>query len=325
MRPRNVLCAVLSCCLAGAAVACGGTEDPDGKPSGKQTLSLGVQLETLAEGECNAFVADAENIDGSVKLVYELSADDGGFETIKTTTERTVVYRFDNAGEYTVRVKTQDGKLVSDVCAFSVAEFGGDTFGRSPLGEMPTNNVRLDGDRGDSAFIEHKAVNTISDEYAFVKGFQADRFYFTADVDIVGTNSGDRNPKTGLFCKSGSTVYYFAFDIKPSLTGDELVFVKYTPTQNWGWPGKVMHKQVRFRDGETRLKNNMSMLRDRDKFYLFINGTCIGKAVVEGYTDLSTVGTYTMAQNTIYSGYNCYGADSEEFTAMLRVGQAAFD
>lgn len=291
-----------------------------------RSLSLAVQVEILSEGERNAFMVHAEGLSADENLIYEVSYNDGAYEAVKSTADRTVVYKCQNAGEYSVRVKTSDGKTVSNPCDFSVAAFGGDTFGRAPSGEGPTNNVDLRGDFGDTPSIEHKAVNTISDEYAFVKGVESDSFYFTAFVDIIGANAGDRNPKAGLFCKSGTTKYYFAFDVKPDLAGNETVFVSYNSSSGWGWPGKVMRiNNLSFRNGSTRKANELGMLRARDAFYLFVNGECVGKAAVNGYIAPSAVGTYTMAQNAVFSGYMCYDKDSEEYATALAVGIQMFN
>ncbi len=327
MRKLNKVIGILSAVsmLTTALVACGGDDATDGKYNGPRTLSLAVQVETLTEGECNAFVATATGMRGSDALVYEISYNSGDFKAVKTTTDRTLVYRCNEAGEYSVRVATADGKVVSSKHDFEVKSFGGDTFGRSPSGEKPTNNVDLSADFGENPSIEHKAVNTISDEYAFVKGVSAQSFYFTATVDIVGTNAGDQNPKSGLFCKSGTTMYYYAFDVKPHLTGDEIVFVKYTSTGGWGWPGKVMRESVSFRDGDERVGNELGMLRAGDTFYLFLNGKCIGKAAATGFDADSSVGTYTMAQNTVFSKYKCYDEYSEQYIDALARGRAAFN
>ena len=320
---RKIVCVLAAVTAPFAAIACGGERKTGTTP---QTLLLSVQAELLSEGERNAFIASAEGFSPDEKLIYEISYNYGAYETVKSTADRTVVYKCNDAGEYSVRVKTSDGKTVSKPCAFTVASFGGDTFGRAPSGEGPTNNVYLGGDFGETPSIEHKAVNTISDEYAFVKGVETDSFYFTAFVDIIGANAGDRNPKAGLFCKSGTTKYYFAFDVKPDFAGNETVFVAYNSSSGWGWPGKVMRiNNLSFRNGQTRKANELGMLRARDAFYLFVNGECVGKATVNGYIAPSSVGTYTMAQNAIFSGYQCFDKDSDEYAAALVRGQQKYN
>lgn len=327
MKLRKTICTVLACALGAAAVGCG---NPDGGASDGKTptakldpsLSLGIQVQTLVEGECNAFVATAKDI-GDAKLVYEVAVRGGSFAAVQTTADTTLVYRCNEVGEYQVRVRTEDGKLVSQTLDFSVVEFGGETFGRSPTGDSPSTNVDLNNDYGDGAVIEHRAVNTISDEYAYVKGVYSDSFYFTVDVDIVGTNSGDQNPKSGIFCQSGKTKFFYAFDVKPNLLGDEIVFVKYTETNGWGWPGKVMHENVSFREGVNRRANTLGLLRKGETFYMFLNGVCIGMEKT-GFTANTSVGTYTMAQNTIYSNYSCYDAESEDYAIALAAGVQKF-
>lgn len=325
MKLRKTICAVLACAVGAAVVGCGAPDGgaSDGPAKLDPSLSLGIQVQTLVEGECNAFVATAKDIGEGVKLVYEVAASGGSFSAVGTTYDTTLVYRCNAVGEYKVRVRTEDGKLVSQTLGFSVVEFGGETFGRSPVGDSPSVNVDLNNDYGVNAVIEHKAVNTISDEYAYVKGVYSDSFYFTVDVDIVGTNSGDQNPKSGIFCRSGKTKFLYAFDVKPNLMGDEIVFVKYTESGGWGWPGKVMHASVSFREGGARRSVGMGLLRKGETFYMFIDGVCIGMQKT-GFTENTSVGTYTMAQNTIYSGYACYDAESEDYAVALAAGVQKF-
>lgn len=313
MKLRNWIVLLLACCTAATFVGCG--NESQTPPAKNPSLSLAVQVETLTEGESNAFVATAVDVD--TKLVYEIAKDGGEYKAYKTSAATTVAYRSTEAGSFSVRVKTEDGALVSNVCSFTVVEYGGDTFGKSVNGESPTANVDLSADRGENATLEHKAVNAVTEEYAFVKGFSADSFYFTTDVDIVTNNGGDAHPKTGIFCKAGTTFYYFAFDVKPHMTGDEVVFVNSTAS-GWGWPGTVFHEAPSFRNGATRVKNTMGMLRKKGTFYLFINAECIGKVEARGLIAASTVGTFTMGQNAIYSDYACHAEGSEAYTAALK-------
>lgn len=293
------------------------------QPAGDPSLSLSVQCTTLEAGELNAFVVNAQNFAEGTVFDYQVAAADGKFQSVMKTEDTSVAYRCNTVGTFSVRVSTSDPELVSQTRTYTVTEGGGATFGRSPSGEQPTHNVDLNYDNGEYPYIEHKSVNKISDEYAFVKGVESTGFLFTATIDILGNNGDDQNPKAGLFCKAGNDMCYFAFDVKPKFTTDDTVFVTYDPVSAaWQWPGTVWHPGVQFRQGERHLTNSLTMLRDGTDFYLWVNDDYLGKVTVNGFTEASAVGTYTMAQNAIFSEYSCYTRESAEYEAALEAAKA---
>ena len=66
MKLRNWIVLLLACCTAATFVGCG--NESQTPPAKNPSLSLAVQVEMLTEGESNAFVATAVDVD--TKLVY---------------------------------------------------------------------------------------------------------------------------------------------------------------------------------------------------------------------------------------------------------------
>ncbi len=314
MKKKMLSCLVLSCVFAAGALAgCGGQGKED---KGEVSLSLFVQCETVVLGERNAFVVTAENLDEDELITYSVKQGEGAFQTVATTSERILAYPCEETGSFTVQASVQSGAYATQQLTFSVVEGGGETFGDAVTGELATTGVDLLGDFGDTPSIEHKSLEKISDEYAFVKGVNATQFVLTATVDIVGANFNDPNPKTGLFCKAGQQMWYFAFDVKPDFSKDEVVFVNYQGS--WQWPGRVFNaKGLTFRVGERRIVNKMTLLRDGETFYLLVNDVLLGSVRASGFTQETVVGTYTMAQNAIFSEYSCYVGGTAEYAAAL--------
>ncbi len=230
-----VLCIAL-CCFA----ACGGSENGGGNGGGNGGESaeilfeVSVQNPTVTQGESNAIIVTEQNLPADALISYEIKLEGGEWETLGSTTDRYFAHACDTLGEAEVRASTEVGENVySAEASFTVVEFGGDTFGNSPDGDKASSGVDLYRDYGENAETEHKELDKISDEYAYFKGIKSDKFVATAYIDIIGNNSGDPNPKAGLFCKAGSEIWYFAFDVKPTFAGKEVVLVNNK--SSWAW------------------------------------------------------------------------------------------
>lgn len=313
-----VLCIAL-CCFA----ACGGSENGGGNGGGNGGESaeilfeVSVQNPTVTQGESNAIIVTEQNLPADALISYEIKLEGGEWETLGSTTDRYFAHACDTLGEAEVRASTEVGENVySAEALFTVVEFGGDTFGNSPDGDKASSGVDLYRDYGENAETEHKELDKISDEYAYFKGIKSDKFVATAYIDIIGNNSGDPNPKAGLFCKAGSEIWYFAFDVKPTFAGKEVVLVNNK--SSWAWPGHVYIVQsLNFRKEGERVKNKMTLIRDGETFYMLINDVCLGSVKASGFTGASVVGTYTMAQHAVYSGYSCYTGGTQQFEEAL--------
>lgn len=308
----TVLC-LAACCFT----ACGGNNAAP-QENGDVKITVTVQNPAVIQGESNAFIVETENVAEGTIISYEMNVNDGGWSEIGKSSRLVLAYRCNEVGTVSVRALCETGgkKYTADPVSFTVTESGGDVFGNSPDGDKSTSGVDLYRDNGDNPVIEHKALVKVSDEFTFFKGVKTTRFVVSADIDIISGNAGDQNPKTGLFCKAGAEMWYFAFDVKPSMSGKEVVLVNYK--SSWRWPGTVYNvsSMVFRKDGE-RVKNKMTLIRDGETFYMLINDVCLGKITAVGFTAESVVGTYTMAQNAVYSGYSCYTGGSDEFNAAL--------
>ncbi len=313
---KKLLCGLLIGCLtAGICAGCS-------KGDGEVRFGLEVQNDVVVLGESNAFLVRAENL-GTAEISYEVSAGDA-FETVGVTKETIFVYRCRERGEFSVRATAKAGekRYVSETVCFRVVDGGGENFGTSPTGGFPSINVDLSRDSGEDACIEHKSVKNITEEFAYCKGLESEKFVLTATVDIVGTNYNDKYPKTGLFAEIGTQRCYMAFDVRPDFSNNEVVFATRDSAGTWHW-GKTFRFDAPFRSGTQRLVNSMTLLRDGETFYVAVNGTWLGSVQAAGFTGPSAAGTLTMSQHAVYSDYSVYAGGSAEFETALSAAQRA--
>ena len=171
--------------------------------------------------------------------------------------------------------------------------------------------------------MEHfDTVKKYSDEYAFFKGIYSDRFVLTATIQIIGTNFNDPYPKAGLFAKVGKDIYYSAFDPSPEYNGNTITFAVYK--SSWTWYNGLF-VNAPFRDANNNsLSHSMTLLRDGPTFYIAVDGVYVSKRVISGLNGNSSVGTFTMSQNALYTAYSCFTDGSNEFMAALESAKAVF-
>jgi hypothetical protein len=309
---------VILAALMTFSASCGGSEGE--KETGKEpVLALSLQSRILTKGDDNAFVVELEDAGEAPELIYQMQED--GSETwseYRKTTAAIVVYKCTVAGSFSVRVQlTRDGKdYFSNTEAFTVENEGGQSFGASPGGDMPSGNVDFSGDRGETPVLTHRALSKVSDEYAYYKNIGANQFVMTAKIDIRGINGSDPYPKAGFFAKVGTTYYLIVFDARTDYNYDDVVFVSGS-AGSWGWPGTIFKSGVSFRQGAQRVVNELTMIRDAQDFYFLINGNFLGQARVNGLTAASVIGTYTMAQHTVYSEYVAYDGSDSRYAGAL--------
>lgn len=329
LKRLSVILLILSLTAIGFA-ACSAPDAEGGnetqKPSGEVSVTLSVQCNTVARYDCNAFILNAANLDEDAEIEYQLADENGTFETVKTTSLRKVAYRCYEIGDFSLRAVTSVAgtEIITNTCNFTVVEDGGETFGYSPSGESPSRGVDLLNDCGSMPYIEHKSLGKSSDEYAFYKGIETDKFVFTATIDILGNNFNDQYPKSGLFAKVGKNIYYVAFDATPSGNGNTLVFATYNgATSAWSWSSGIA-VNAPFRDGNgNRLTHSLTLLRNGNLLYFAVDGVFVAKQTVIGLNGNSSVGTYTMAQNTYFTNYSCCTGESVEFKNALSDAQSS--
>ena len=303
-------------------VACG-SNSANGAKENKISLSLKLQCDVVARYDCNAFILATENVDDDTTIEYQLAQENGEYETVKQTQSRYVAYRCLEEGKHSVRacVKVKGKIYYSNSCDFTTVQDGGDTFGYSPIGEEPSHNVDLTNDKGEYPYIEHKSVNKYSEEYAYFKGIYSDKFVLTATIQIIGTNCHDPYPKVGLFAKVGKNIYYSAFDPSPQYNGNTITFAVYK--SSWSWSNGIS-VNAPFRDANNNLlSHSMTLLRDGTTFYIAVDGVYVSKRVISDLSGNSSVGTFTMSQNALYTDYSCFVEGSDEFSAALTSAEAA--
>lgn len=336
----KILCLLFAGVLAlGLLAACGRGRDDNnngGNNSGNNgggdtawpTISISVQNSTVKQNESNAIIATMTDMPEGQTITYEIAptAAELEYEELAQTSNQSYAFICHDIGSFTVRAAAKIGDMtyVSNRVEFTVEEEGGAVFGSSPAGNQPTINVDFSHDNGtDSAYLEHKGVDNISNEYAYVKGIESTQFCFTTTIDLVGINGGEQYPKAGIFARSGNTVYYLAFDMRSTYNYGDIAFVQASGI-DWYWPGQVVNQPMSFRNGDERVTHSLTLLRDGEYFYCAVDGDWIACYYVPGFQVATAIGTYTMSQHAIYSDYMCSLPNEEYYEAMWTEAAAEY-
>lgn len=279
-------------------------------------------------GERIAIIPKIKNSDPYQITWYEKDQENGWVEK---ESYGEVLYLLDNVGgkyEYKAKITSSDKTVESNIVAIEFVDITGKTFGHGSPKFLASTNIDFSIDDGsEQGKIIHQPANRIRNEYAYFKGINHTRYVISADVDIVGVNGSDPFPKSGLLAAQlNDKLLYFAFDARPTFDFGDVVIVECNPSDGgtWKWPGIVNNiSGLSFRD-ETgnRVKHNMTVVRDVEKFYFLLNGNFITEITLSGLTQPTLAGTYTMAQHTEYSNYYAYPddpvSDNDQYDIILK-------
>lgn len=298
----------------------GGNGGNGGNGGGVPSLALTVQNSVVAQFETNAVTVSAENFPAGQEFTYQIAGEDGTYRDAKATADTAYAFLCNELGEFSVRAvaKVNDTTYTSNVGSFTVKAEGGVMFGTSPEGHKPTINIDFSHDDGTAdAYLEHKGVDNVSNEYAYVKGVMTDQFMFTTTIDLVGINGGEPYPKAGIFARSGNTIYYLAFDMHVDYSFGDVVLVQCSGI-DWYWPGKpVNFNNISFRNGSERVTHSLTMVRDGEYFYCAVDGNWFACYKISGFLAETAIGTFTMAQHAIFSEYGYVLGGTEAYAAAL--------
>lgn len=210
-------------------------------------------------------------------------------------------------------MKKGDKSYESNIVEVSFKDRYGHTFGVSPIGTRPSRHVDYSHDLGETnSYIEHLSVNKIEDQFSYFRNIHGTRYVISADIDIVGVNGSDPYPKTGLIAGQFSDrIIFFAFDSRASFDYNDIIIVNKSGDDGgmWHWPGTILNREVNFRKDGERSTHRLTVIRDVQTFYFLFDDEVIHTHVYEDFTFDTIAGTYTMAQNAIFSNYYAHMDD----------------